>query len=105
MVDGVFSKEESVGSGFPHGTVLGPLLSPFHQQHHRQPQRWSYHPPICRRLPCIQANHINRRPDPTAKRPDHTRELEHHMGNAKIENIAASFIHLARPDPERGEYS
>ena len=26
MVDGVFSKEESVDSGVPQGTVLGPLL-------------------------------------------------------------------------------
>ena len=32
-------------------------------------------------------------------------KMQYLENQAKIENIAAAFIHLARPDPERGEYS
>ena len=31
--------------------------------------------------------------------------MQYLENQARIENIAAAFLHLARPDPERGEYS
>ena len=108
IVDGVFSKKDSVDSGVPQGKVLGPLL--FFLFINDIPNNLCAGTTI--RLfadDCFVYRPIKPTEDhPSAKLPDYTRELDHHIGmsfnpsNCNIlrtrpgskNNAAASFYTL-----------